>query len=474
MWPFSSKKKDKKSFLRMRWDAASMSPEMRKHFQGADNLSADQSLSHQTRKTIASRVRLEVENNAFCAGIVSTLTNHCIGRGVGIQLELDKGVAAQADLIKARQALDAREKRFRAWADVVGLDRLLRICRRARCCDGEVFVALTENKGLRSEVKLCPVAYESGQVSSAASNAPVRSPDGELIEFDGVRYDRWGNPVSYCLQNNLEIQTPGSWVSAEFVLHYANILRPGQHRGVSELASSIAVFNDVRRFSNATLAAAEAASELSFVIETDLTSVDDDGQRVAAAVDAGTFVESARSGGIALPEGWKISQLTPTNPTTNYVAYLESKVREAARCLNMPLMIALADSSSANYSSSRADQQLWARSVDVDRQELVRAILQPIYERWEGFDRAIHSSDYDYAASPRWQWQPFVSIDPVKDEQAAKLRLENRTSNLAIECGRLGLDWEQVILQQAREQAMAEELGLIVPQEEIVPDAQEN
>lgn len=468
-WLFGKKKK---RLLKLKWDAASQSPEMRKHFAGADMLSADESLSGATRQTIASRVRLEVENNSFAAGIVATLVSHCIGRGVGIQLELMKQ-SAGADPEAARAALDRRETRFRAWAGAVNLDALLRIARRARCCDGEVFILLTENRNLPDDCKLFPVAYEGGQCASlSASSVPVRSPNGELIEFDGIQYDRYGNPVAYRITRNLEgiAGLSGDWFPASQVLHYANILRPGQTRGVSELAASVAVFNDIRRFSNSTLAAAEAASEISFVISTDLTSIDEDGQRVAQAVDAGTFIESARAGGIALPEGWSVSQLSPTNPTTNYNQYLETKIREAARCLCMPLMVALADSSGGNYSSSRADQQIWARKIDIDRQELVRAILAPLYGRWADTDKALHPADYEYDAAPRWGWQPFVSLDPTKDESAAKMRLENGTSNLAIECARLGLDWESVVLQRAREKQFLTEQGLnpdeVAPQQE--------
>lgn len=469
MWPFSTKPKKKApttaQAVRLRWDAASHSPEMQKHFSGADNLGADRSLTAEVRKTIASRVRWETENNSFCAGIVGTLISHAVGKGVGLQLELAKQGQDALDLAAVRACLDRRESRFRVWASVIDLDSLLRICRRSRCVDGEVFVLLTDNKNLRNECKLFPVAYESSQVTSSFSSVPLRTPDGELIEFDGIRYDKYGNPVAYSINLNPDlagISINGQWFSADQVLHFAHILRPGQHRGVSELASAVAVFNDIRRYSNSTLAAAEGAAQLSFVIQTDLTSLDDEGQRTAVPIEPGTYLESAQGGGVALPEGWSISQLQPTNPTSNYCQYLESKIREAARALNMPLMVALADSSGGNYSSSRADQQIWARKIDVDRQELVKAILNPIYQRWSELDKALHPADYAYEAHPRWGWQPFVSLDPVKDENASKQRLENRTTTLAIECSRKGLDWESVLLQQAREKEFADKLGLTI------------
>ena len=480
---FKRHKKPAKS-IKALWDAASMSVDMRRHFRGADNLTADQSLGQFTRRTIASRVRFEAENNSFCAGIVSTLASACVGRGVNIELE-PANLSNNVDHKKVRKAMDAREERFRAWANIVRLNRLLTLCRRARCIDGETFILLCNNPNLAGECKLQPVQYEASQIRGDYELEPKTDDAGNITEWDGIRFDRYGNPAQYQIfpasDNYGNYGGKGKWYPAANVLHYANLLRPGQHRGVSELASSISVFNDLRRFSNATLAAAEAAAELSFIIKTDLTSIDEDGNRIATAIEPGTFLEAARGGGMALPEGWDLKQLQAANPSSNYPQYLESKIREAARCLDMPLMVALSDSSNANYSSSRADRQTWGRKIDADRVEMVQEILSPLYSWWCEYDRAAHPADYAYDATPQWQWQPWLSIDPVKDDNAARIRLESGTTTLRDECAVRGLDWEAVLYQRAREKELAQQLGLNVREpatqqqlDELYKEAKEN
>jgi capsid protein len=59
-----------------------------------------------------------------------------------------------------------------------------------------------------------------------------------------------------------------------------------------------------------------------------------------------------------------------------------------------------------------------------------------------------------------WFWDGIEHVDPMKEAKAAATRVETRTSNLAIECAKLGLDWEDVLNQAAKERQRMIELGL--------------
>ena len=52
-------------------------------------------------------------------------------------------------------------------------------------------------------------------------------------------------------------------------------------------------------------------------------------------------------------------------------------------------------------------------------------------------------------------------IDPVKEAQAAQIRMDAGISTLEDECAEQGLDWEEVLEQRARERSRMEELGLL-------------
>jgi capsid protein len=64
------------------------------------------------------------------------------------------------------------------------------------------------------------------------------------------------------------------------------------------------------------------------------------------------------------------------------------------------------------------------------------------------------------SASCCWFWDGIEHVDPMKEARAAATRIEARTTNLAIECAKLGLDWEDVLDQAAKERQRMIELGL--------------
>ena len=59
-----------------------------------------------------------------------------------------------------------------------------------------------------------------------------------------------------------------------------------------------------------------------------------------------------------------------------------------------------------------------------------------------------------------WFWDGMEHVDPVKEAKAAVTRVNGNISNLAIECAKNGLDWEDVLIQKAREKKRMIELGL--------------
>ena len=76
-----------------KFDAANMSPEARRHWAGADNLSADAALQPGIRRLIVSRNRFEATNNGFMGGILETLADDTIGTGPRLRLMYDDPLA---------------------------------------------------------------------------------------------------------------------------------------------------------------------------------------------------------------------------------------------------------------------------------------------------------------------------------------------------------------------------------------------
>ena len=453
--------------IRASYDAASRSTESTRHWKGADSLSADAALSSDVRQLIISRARYEVANNGYACGILNTLADDAIGTGPRLQLSIcDCDSAEWTEEWENRLA--HREKRWRKWCKAVDLSRKLTIARRTKAQDGEVFLVKGVNPKINNDIKLDVTLFESEQVGTALTTINSEYYDnGVPMEVDGILYDRHGNATSYRFfklhpgsEATSALNSDTYTVNAENVIHYANIVRPGQHRGLPEISSTLPIFNDLRRFTSAVLAAAETAAEISFLLHTDMVAESEDGEPQPVHLDPGLIVEFCRNSGVALPEGWHATQLKSEQPTSNHTEFIRTKIREASRALSMPLNVALGDSSGYNYASGRLDHQVYFRVIKKERTLIEDIILDNLLESWQKFDMALFPDDYsdETEIDHEWMWDGFAHVDPAKEANAQAIRLGSRTTTLSDECGAEGKDYIKTIRQRAREERLERDI----------------
>lgn len=420
------------------WDAAQTTLENQKHWRHADGLSADTATTPEVRRTLRNRARYEVANNTYARGIVSTLANYSVGTGPRLQVQL-------ADRIAARDI----ESKFQAWADAVGLARILWTMRVAQAQDGEVFAQINRNEAVNHEVQLDVTPIEADRVAE---------PYGAILDprnIDGILFDEQGNRTAYKVlkYHPGDMYGMGSFdfdtVRAQDMVHLYRQERPGQHRGVSELAAALPLFAQLRRYTLAVLGAAETAANVSGVIYSD-------GAASGEADEAEPFepLELERNMWTTLPYGWKMGQMQAEQPTTTYSDFKKQILAEIARCLNMPFNIAAGDSSGMNYASGRMDHQMFVMSILVDRAFIARSIIDPIFQAWlreavliEGYlPQALRSIG---AVVPhRYLWDSFPHVDPLKEAQADEVRLRNNMTTLADIYAEDQQDWELQLKQR--------------------------
>ena len=251
-----------RSIIRGRYDSTVSTPENSRHWQWADHMSADNTLNPQARITIRSQSRYELqENNSYGRGMVETVVTDTIGTGPRLQIsQFNQSVNQEI------------ERSFQRWADAVDLTDDITTVRTAKLVDGEAVVRFINNMTVEDPVQLDLQLIECDQLRS-----PRFEMDVTEDYVDGVHLDRFGNPYSYDILK----YHPGtsSWAANDYfaydtyaydqMIHLFKRTRPGQHRGVSEFAPALPLFAFLRRFTLATVAAAETAAAVSQVIETD-------------------------------------------------------------------------------------------------------------------------------------------------------------------------------------------------------------
>ncbi|MBL9030298.1 MAG: phage portal protein [Phycisphaerae bacterium] len=356
--------------LRAGFDSAVTNDHNRKHWAGADGLSADAAASPEVRRTLRNRARYETANNAYAKGIVLTLANDVVGTGPRLQLLTDDD-----------DANERLEQAFMGWIKAIGLPEKLRTMRASRATDGEVFAVLVSNPRLPTPVKLDIRLVEADQVTTP-DLWPV---DDNAV--DGIVFDAFGNPVQYHILKGHPGDTR-SWgagylgleydrVPAEAVIHYFRADRPGQSRGVPDITPALPLFAQLRRFTLAVLGAAETAADFAGILYTDAPA---NGE--AESVEPMDAIELEARSLLTMPGGWKMAQVQAEQPSTTYAEFKREILNEIARCLNMPFNVAACNSSGYNYASGRLDHQTYFKSIRVEQHHLQLAVLDRILKAW--------------------------------------------------------------------------------------------
>lgn len=405
-------RRDQLATLQARYDAAQTTAENVRHWRHADSLSAATANSLSVRRTLRQRSRYEcLENNSFGKGIATTIAGDFVSTGPQLQV-----------LLEDRSAAIRIETAWRRWAKACRLNRKLRTARLAKVIDGEAFLLLTTNHALPGRVKLDVRGIEADQISTPGWL------DGIIGEsVDGVEFDSQTNePVAY----HLLTQHPGDRglvlagnrtdekrdIPAAYMIHLFNHDRPGQARGIPETTPALPLFAMLRRYTLATLTAAETAANFSAVLKTQTNAFDDES---GALVDPFEGVPIDRGTMAALPYGYELQQFKAEHPTTTYTQFRDALLLEIARCLHVPQFKALGSAAGYNFSSSRMDDQDYEARLEYERLDWEAEALDRIFAEW--LDEAILSGELSGLAPQsdeighRWTWRPRRSVNPLQD-----------------------------------------------------------
>ncbi|MDR1478832.1 MAG: phage portal protein [Planctomycetaceae bacterium] len=439
--------------VRFKYDAAQTSSENIRHWSMADGLSADGSMTSEIRRTLRNRARYETANNSYARGLVLTLAITCVGTGPRLQFLSDDETFNSVV-----------ETEFIAWSEAIHLAEKLQTLRMAKITDGEAFAIIVKNPKVRHpvEIDICPIEADR-----------ITSPFPSLVDtVDGIEYDKYGNPLYY----DVATEHPGDStilysryekVSAEYMIHWFRRDRPGQSRGLPELLPALPLFAQLRRYTLAVLAAAETAADFAAVLYTDAPA---NGE--AQPLDPLDVISLEKRMATVMPDGWKLGQIKSEQPATSYSEFKREILGEIGRCVQVPVNILLGDSSKHNYASGRLDHQTFFKSIKVEQTHCEQIILYHILDLW--YREAVRvglfiepkngllerNGKYFCGQVAKFFWDGMEHVDPIKEAKAASNRIDSRISNLAIECAKVGLDWEDVLVQAARERNRMLELGL--------------
>lgn len=465
------------------------------------------------RQRIVDRARDLARNDAVVAGAVRAQVDAAIGAGLRLQALPDYralGLDREAGQGKAREL----EALWQEWAeqpeccDAAGVLDFAGLTRQAAASDliaGESLALVLwlpeRQRRLGSRFATIVQMVEPDRLSTPAGRV-----DGPRLR-DGIELDEFGAPVAYHLRvaslgdalsglaapeelMRWERVTRRTAMGRRQVLHGYDQRRSSQHRGVSALAPVMAALKMRDRYQRAELQAAVVNAVIAAVRElpldgaalADLFGGPDGAAKLAEARNAAPAIPLGLGPGGLIPQlapGERLSGFNAARPAAQFDPFMVSVLRLIAAGLNMTYETLARDFSRTNYSSARAALLEAARFILVWRVWKTAVWCRPIYELvieeavWRGLID-LPGFETDRAARRAWLRSAWMGpgrgwIDPVKEIQAAAMRIRLGISSLRDEAAEQGRDWLELLDQLALEQDELAERGLVLPTVAFAP-----
>jgi lambda family phage portal protein len=423
-------------------------------------------------QTLRDRSRAAARNDGYAEGVLDKLVSNIIGTGI-------KPMSTVADetVRKAIQTLWLR------WTDESDADGLLdwygqqALAVRAWLEGGEVFARLRPrlpSDGLSVplqvqllEPELCPHTYNA----TLANGNRVRA---------GIEFDLIGRRVAYWFYpsrpGDLLDYDPSQMkrLPADGVIHMYRPLRPGQLRGVPHLAQALIKLHELDKFDDATLLRHQLANLFAgFVTRTStadtgninpltgLPIATDDGGDQLMPLEPGVFQELAPGEDVKFSDPPKIDGV--------YADFTKQQLRHVCASAGVPYEVVTGDLKDVNDRSVRVLLQEFRRRVMAWQHQIVAfQLCCPVWLAW--LDRAFLSGvlplPADYAqnrepwARAKWIPQGWPYLQPVQDVQATRDGVRAGLTSRSAAVSEQGEDSEAIDLENAADNARADELQL--------------
>jgi lambda family phage portal protein len=440
-----------------RWEAAKTDRLNKAHWGGASDQGINYDLSMWS-ETLRKRTIQEAANNSTLEGVIFTHTTDLIGaRGPKLQILSDSAAYNEA-----------LENWFSDWAehpDIQGkcdLAAKLRMLVRMLWYAGESLWQEVTDPKAETPIKMRLKAIHPRRL--ATPPAVAYTPNMGL----GITIDENGRPQSYAILREVPFgETPymtGDYdaIPARFIRHVFLPNEPDQLRGVPLAASCLQDIADLQDFKRQEMDAARAAADACGFFTAAATV----GQQVTLTGD----VEVRRRTFRALPPGYKFEQARAEHPIANYEEFTSDCERGIGRPVNMPLMRVRLDVSDYNYSSARLEAYIYEAGLDVFRSVIESMALNPTL-------RSVETEAQLAGLLPArpervkylWVWPPLPTIDPVKEAEADRLNMENRTKSWSQVVIEHGGDPEAVVAAHEKDKQLFDEKGLPLPPSFLEP-----
>ena len=322
------------------------------------------SVSPLFRKKIRDLSICEDEENSYYSGILNILSEHCVG---SIPLVLGNH---QEDMVN-----DKVEDAWTDWAIRNSIGSVIRQVRRGAARTG-IGIAIPYNKPSD------PLGLGFKSICATRLVTPMGARVGDRI-YDGIQYDENWDMIKIFIEGD-DPFLPDEYAVPDEAIVWFKHTSEGMINGLPECGPAFCLFPSVRRFMDAIVKGEEfrASIPMAVTLNPDIYRPED---AEIAGVPAGSF-EYEPGMVPTLPPGTELTGLNIPMQSDERTQFIKLIIGAAARCVQMPMNIALGDSSGHNMATAAYDVQPWENKVKIDRIDF-EPVVRNIIKMW--FDRAI-------------------------------------------------------------------------------------
>lgn len=440
---------------------------------------------HPDLPDLRSRSRDLVRNSPLAAGALGSTVTSVVGTGLRVHPMIDRDYLGLTE-----QQADAWEREarrvFEMWAGSTNAD-----------IEGEQTFYQLQDLAFRSVLesgdmlRVFRFQEQPGEVFGTriqlVEGDRVCNPnwmmDTEQIS-GGVEIDGFGRVIQYHVTDkhpgNLWGLHPSTWdpvrARGPSGRRMAQLMffktRPGQRRGAPFLSAVIEPLKQLERYSHAELMAAVVSGMFTVFVKTDSATGLPNAVGTSVEPDDPNDIALGYGAVMDLRPGESIESAAPGRPNTSFDPFVLAVLRQIGVGLEIPYEVLIGHFQSS-YSAARAAILKAWQAYRVRRHWLAKTFCQPAYETvmHEAVIRgAIEAPGFLDDPFVRhaflrcaWSGDAMPQIDPLKEINAAKVRVDMGVSTLQQETSQItGGNWEENHQQRVKESRMRREDGLDV------------
>ena len=411
---------------------------------------ASKELNPYNRSSILGQSRYYYRNDGTIKELINNLALYSVGRGITPQPMTE-------DLELNKKITDSFLKWWRK-PEITGRfsgREIQEFISKSYDIDGEIFI-----------IKTFDPVDKSPKIQLVESQQ-VKTPEGNTDYESGIKFDEFGKPVEYAIE-----QPNGSFkfVPAKSVIHVFNAERASSTRGISTYYHLLSLTNQRTELLDLTIQ--KARQEAKFVNAIEQSKSDDalssqdflngncNAEEEAEEQERLLFESANRVssviGGttVSLPHGMTLKQLSNNTPGASYLGFAEQLLKLSSTGL-MPY--GFADPSGLTGVSVRMVIAKAARVIGA-RQDIICEVMTKIYHYWLGCFMAYGGVENESFVKDlfnvEWQCPRTVTVDYGRDERTDLTLVQSGLKPVEDYYAERGLDFKQEV--QKRLEAITE------------------